>query len=69
MALNDAERTVSQERSIQTTAFFQPVPPITAVAGINPVKISHFKPEGYQLNFYKHVKNKELCSQIRGYFN
>lgn len=69
MPMDDAKRTVSQEQFIPSTAFFYPMPLITSVTGINPDKMSHLQSEGYELHFYRHVKNKGLYSQIQGYFN
>lgn len=40
--------------------FFQPMPLITSVTGIIPVRMSHLKFEGYQLHFYSHVKMKDF---------
>lgn len=40
--------------------FFQPMPLITSVTGIIPVRMSHLKFDGYQLHFYSHVKMKDF---------
>lgn len=49
--------------------FFQPMPLITSVTGIIPVRMSHLKFEGYQLRFYCPVKNEGLYSQTQHYFH
>jgi len=48
---------------------FQSMPLIIPVTGIKPVKMGYLKSEGYEPYFHRHIKYKELYSQIQGYFN